>query len=356
MTRAERVGLSVLQRLDPETAHTLALKALRLGLGPSHPSKTAPRLAVSLAGLGLPNPLGLAAGLDKNAVAVDALLRTGIGFLEVGAATPEPQPGNPKPRLFRLPADNAVINRFGFNNDGMEAIAARLAARTEAGAVGINLGANKTSTDRAGDYARVLERIGPHVAFATVNVSSPNTERLRELQGREALTALIDGVMETNDKLPRRLPIFLKIAPDLAPAELEDIAEVAITHGLAGLIATNTTVSRAGLTDAHREETGGLSGAPLFARSTAVLARLYELTGGSVPLIGVGGIGSAQDAYTKIRAGATALQIYSALVFKGFSLVAQILDGLEQRLAADGYARVADAVGRDAAEWSARLN
>ncbi|WP_424932064.1 quinone-dependent dihydroorotate dehydrogenase [Amaricoccus macauensis] len=354
MSFAERAGLSVLHRLDPERAHEIALHAMRAGFGPRQEAVVSERLRVSVAGLDLPNPLGLAAGLDKNAVAVEPLLRAGFGFVEVGAATPLPQPGNPKPRLFRLTGDRAIINRFGFNNEGMEAIGARLEGRGSGGVVGINLGANKASADRAADYVRVLERIGPHVDFATVNVSSPNTERLRELQGRDALAALIGGVVEANAALCRPIPVFLKIAPDLGRDELSDIAEVALQSGISGIVATNTTLSREGLTSPEKGEAGGLSGAPLFERSTVVLARLYQLTGGRLPLIGVGGIRTGADAYAKIRAGASALQIYSALVYEGLSLVPRILGDLDRLLEKDGFNSLGDAVGRDATSWADR--
>ncbi len=292
--------------------------------------------------------LGLAAGLDKNAEAIEPLLNTGFGFIEVGAATPLPQPGNPRPRLFRLSGDQAVINRFGFNNDGMEAITARLAKRPSSGVVGLNLGANKTSEDRAADFAKVLTHAGPHVDFATVNVSSPNTEKLRDLQGRAALTALLERVMEARAGLDRPVLVFLKIAPDLTEEEQADVAECAMTAGIAAIIATNTTLSRDGLHSPHREEAGGLSGQPLFEKSTTVLRNIYRFTGGQIPLIGVGGVGSAEQAYAKIRAGASAVQIYSALVYGGMSLVREILDGLPPLLARDGFSNVSEAVGADA--------
>jgi dihydroorotate dehydrogenase len=344
---AERLGLPLLRRLDPETAHGLALKGLRAGLGPRTGPITTPRLALRLAGLDLPNPLGLAAGFDKNAEAVAPLLRAGFGFIEVGAATPHPQPGNPRPRLFRLRAERAAINRFGFNNEGMEAIALRLAARPPGGIVGLNLGANKASADRAADFAAVLAHAGPFVDFATVNVSSPNTERLRDLQGAEALSALLQGVMAANAALARPVPVFLKIAPDLTDAELVDLVAVALESGVAGIVATNTTLARDGLSDPQAAEAGGLSGRPLFARSTAVLARLATLTRGAVPLIGVGGVDSAETAYAKIRAGASAVQLYTGLVYGGLSLVPAILSGLDRLLARDGFTSVAQAVGTD---------
>jgi dihydroorotate dehydrogenase len=350
---AERIGLPLLHRLDPETAHAAALAAVRAGLGPRTGPVTSPRLATRLAGLALPNPLGLAAGFDKNATAVDALVRAGFGFVEVGAATPRPQPGNQRPRLFRLGEDAAVINRFGFNNDGAAAIAARLAARKRGGLVGLNLGANKDSADRAADFAEVLAQAGPFIDFATVNVSSPNTERLRDLQGRAALAGLLAGVAATNRGLARPVPLFLKIAPDLGHRELADIVDVALAAGIAGIVATNTTLARDGLRSPVSGEAGGLSGQPLFHRSTVVLAKVHAMTEGRLPLIGVGGVGSGAQAYAKIRAGASAVQLYTALVYGGFGLVGRILRDLEALLARDGYATVADAVGSGRDEWLA---
>lgn len=352
MTPVERLGLALLHRCDPETAHGLALRALSAGLAATPGAVTSPRLRTALAGLDLPNPVGLAAGFDKNATAVDRLVRAGFGFVECGAATPRPQPGNPRPRLFRLTEDQAVINRFGFNNDGMEAIAGRLAARRRHDVpVGLNLGANKDASDRAADFATVFARCAPHVDFATVNVSSPNTERLRDLQGKEALSALLAGVMEARKSLARPIPVLLKIAPDLDEAGLADIAEITLTSGIDAVIATNTTLARDGLTSAHRTEAGGLSGQPLFERSTRVLARLSRLTEGRVPLIGVGGIASAEQAYAKIRAGASAVQLYSALVYGGLSLAAEIAHGLDGLLARDGFSSVAEAVGCGRNDW-----
>lgn len=352
MTPTEKLGLALLHRVDPERAHGLSLLALRSGLLPLPGPVTSSRLATSIAGLSLPNPVGLAAGYDKNATAISALVRAGFGFVEVGAATPLPQPGNPRPRLFRLTEDRAAINRFGFNNEGAEAIAARLAAHPRGAVpVGLNLGANKTSTDRAADFARVLATCGPHVDFATVNVSSPNTEKLRDLQGAAALSALLAGVMDTRAGLSRRIPVFLKIAPDLNSEELEQLAEVALASGVDAVIATNTTLSREGLKSAHRGETGGLSGAPLFEKSTRVLAQLSRLTEGRLPLIGVGGISGADEAYAKIRAGASAVQLYTALVYGGLSLVPEIARGLEALLQRDGYSSVAEAVGTNRGVW-----
>ncbi len=352
MSLIEQAGLAILRRLDPEAAHGLALKALRTGLAPLPGPITSPRLQTTLCGLTFPNPIGLAAGFDKNAEAIPQLMRAGFGFLEVGAATPRPQTGNAKPRLFRLSEDRAAINRFGFNNDGMEAIAARLAKRPPGIPVGLNLGANKDSPDRAADFATVLARCGAHVDFATINVSSPNTERLRDLQGATALRALLDGVLEARAQLSTPVPIFLKIAPDLTDAEIAEIARVALDAKLDAIIATNTTLSRVGLQSPHRDEAGGLSGRPLFERSTRVLARLSMETGGQIPLIGVGGIASAEDAITKIRAGASAVQLYTAMVYDGLSLAARIANDLVTLVAKDGHATVAEAVGTDRKDWT----
>ncbi len=337
MKLIERLGLSALHQLQPEHAHDLSIRALSMGIVPL-PGKpfTSDRLQTRLAGLTLANPLGLAAGYDKNARAISPLMRAGFGFIEIGAATPLPQPGNPKPRLFRLSADRAIINRFGFNNEGVQAISERLAARPapypQGVPVGLNIGANKTSTDRAADFATVVRHAGEHADFLTVNVSSPNTEKLRDLQGPEALAALLAGVIEARNVLKKQPPVFVKIAPDLDGDALADIAAVALEAGIDAIIATNTTLSRSGIIDLQANEAGGLSGTPLFEPSTRILAQLYDLTRGKIPLIGVGGITSSGDAWQKIRAGASALQIYSALIYQGFSLVQRILEELDERL------------------------
>ena len=345
----EKLGLAVLHRMDPEKAHALSIRALKSEALPLPGLFSSPRLTTKIAGLVLPNPVGLAAGYDKNAEVIKPLSDAGFGFLELGAATPRPQPGNDKPRLFRLTEDRAVINRFGFNNDGAEAITARLAAQPTGMIRGLNLGANKDSTDRAEDYASVLAMAAPHLDFATVNVSSPNTERLRDLQGADALAALLEGVMKVRAGLAEPLPIFLKIAPDLDAHALLDIVNVAEAAGIDAIIATNTTLDREGLKSAHRGEKGGLSGAPLFEKSTRILAQLHQLT--NIPLIGVGGIASAEDAYAKIKAGASAVQLYSALVYEGISLVPRIAKGLDRLLEQDGHSNVADAVGTDVQRW-----
>ncbi|MCR8826216.1 quinone-dependent dihydroorotate dehydrogenase [Pseudosulfitobacter koreensis] len=341
----EKLGLAALRRVDPERAHGLALRALHTPFAALPGPVSSPRLTTHIAGLTLPNPVGLAAGFDKNATAIRPLTRAGFGFIEVGAATPLPQPGNAKPRLFRLTEDSAAINRFGFNNDGAVAIVARLARAQRTIPVGLNLGANKDSANRAEDFARVLQSARNHIDFATVNVSSPNTEKLRDLQGPMALAALLDGVM----KVRGDVPVFLKIAPDLTDQDLADIAKVAQDARIAAIIATNTTLDRAGLRSGYAGEAGGLSGAPLFEKSTRTLARLHSLT--DIPLIGVGGIGSARDAYAKIRAGASAVQLYTGLVYGGLSLAARIAKGLDVLLQQDGFSSVAEAVGTNTKDW-----
>lgn len=353
MSLIERAGLAALHRLDPERAHDLSLKALATGLVPL-PGRpfTSPRLATRIAGLDLPNPVGLAAGYDKNARVVGSLTRAGFGFVEVGAATPRPQPGNPKPRLFRLSEDQAIINRFGFNNEGAEAICARLAAGPRGVPVGLNIGANKDSDDRAADFARVASLAAPVADFLTINVSSPNTEKLRDLQGARALAALIGGVLDARDASGARPPVFVKIAPDLDEQALAELAAVLKDSGIDGAIATNTTLTRDGLASRHAGETGGLSGAPLFDLSTRMLARLYRHLGGSLPIIGVGGISSVEQAWAKIEAGASAVQLYSALIYQGFSLADRIARGLDARLAAE-RTTLAALTGSQADRWAA---
>ncbi|KGJ04714.1 dihydroorotate oxidase A [Paracoccus halophilus] len=355
MNPIERLGLAALHRLDPERAHDLSIMALSRGLVPLPGGPvTSDRLRLMLAGLDLPNPVGLAAGYDKNARALPALMRAGFGFVEIGAATPRPQPGNPRPRLFRLSEDRAIINRFGFNNDGAEAIARRLAARPardpQGIPVGLNIGANKDSADRSADFAQVVRTAGSAADFLTVNVSSPNTEKLRDLQGPQALAALLQGVIAARDELPGRVPVFIKIAPDLDDAALADIAAVALAAPVDAIIATNTTLSRDGLNSPHAGEAGGLSGAPLFERATRILARLYRETGGKLALIGVGGIGSAEQAWQKLRAGASAVQVYSALVYQGFSLAAQIARDIDARLEREGVT-LSELTGSGNRDW-----
>jgi dihydroorotate dehydrogenase len=306
-------------------------------------------LAVSLFGIEFPNPLGLAAGFDKNAEVPDAMLALGFGFVEIGSVTPKPQAGNPRPRLFRLAEDEAVINRMGFNNDGHEAVLHRLQRRTGGGIVGINLGANKDSEDRAGDYVKGMSVFGPVASYVTINISSPNTLGLRTLQSEAELRPLLLRVREARDRLPRRLPILLKLAPDLSEGDLQIIAACCSNAQVDGVILTNTTLQRPSLRSPHAGEAGGLSGAPLFDLSTQQLARFYMMSKGKIPLVGVGGIGSAEQAWRKITAGASLLQLYSALVYKGPGLIRDILSGLSMRLEKNGYSALQQAVGSAAA-------
>lgn len=352
MSVIEKLGLAALHRMDPETAHDLSIKALAAGVAPLHGGPvTSDRLRVQFAGMELPNPVGLAAGYDKNGRAIPALMKSGFGFIEIGAATPRPQPGNPKPRLFRLTDQQAIINRFGFNNEGAEAIGRRLSARPVGIPVGLNLGANKDSEDRAEDFAKVVRTAGASADFVTVNVSSPNTERLRDLQGAEALAALLDRVLSARDDLGKRLPVFLKIAPDLSDDEIRQIASVARNAGLDGIIATNTTLTRDGITGPHAAQAGGLSGRPLFAKSTRVLALLHKATEGQIPLIGVGGIASLDDLWEKLRAGASAVQIYSAMIYQGLSIAPRLAQALDDRLAQRGMT-LAEVSGSGVDDWT----
>jgi dihydroorotate dehydrogenase len=344
------LGARALRALDPETAHDLTLAALRAGLGPDAPADADPILATGLAGLHLPNPVGLAPGFDKNAAVPRALLRAGFGFVECGTVTPRAQAGNPRPRLFRLAADRAVINRMGFNNAGLEAFAAGLGARGPGGVVGANVGANKDSADRARDYVTGLQRLWPLADYFTLNVSSPNTPGLRDLQAKAALADLLGAVAEARAVLAAgpagNRPVFLKVAPDLSPGDVGDIVEAALAFGLEGLIVANTTVARsAGLSGGRRGEAGGLSGAPLFGPSTALLREFHAAAAGRLALIGVGGVASGRDAYAKLRAGADAVQLYTALAYEGPGLVSRILRELAALLRSDGFAGVREAVG-----------
>jgi len=334
-----------LRSLDPEAAHGWAIRGLSWGLGPRGETDD-PILAGSLAGVPLPNVVGLAPGFDKDAQVFGPMLRAGFGFVECGTVTPRPQAGNPRPRLFRLSEDRAVINRMGFNNQGLGAFADRLARRGP-GVVGANIGANKDAEDRIADYVAGLRRLWGLASYFTINVSSPNTPGLRALQTRGALDELLGRLAEARDQLPAAGggPIFLKVAPDLDATEIETIAELTAAHGLSGLIVSNTTVTRPSLRSRHAGESGGLSGAPLFELSTRVLRAFAAAAAGRLTLIGVGGIGSGADAYAKIRAGASAVQLYSALVFEGPGLAARIKRDLAERLRADGFRSVAEAVG-----------
>lgn len=341
-----------LAAVGPETAHRLTVKALAWGLVPAAAAAPDPRLVQRLFGLDFPNPLGLAAGADKNGEAPDGALALGFGFSEVGTVTPRAQPGNPRPRLFRLDEDRAIINRMGFNNDGHAAVFARLAARAgRTGLVGVNIGANRDSTDRIADYVAGVHAFHAVAAYLAVNVSSPNTPGLRDLQTRPQLSALIDRLNDARAALPRPVPLLLKIAPDLAPDDLADIAELSLAGGIDGIIVSNTTVSRPPLRSRHAGEGGGLSGRPLFELSTRRLAEVHRLTEGRIPLIGVGGIESAETAWQKVRAGASLLQLYTALVFDGPGLVMDIRRGLAERVTALGLSSIAAAVGSGVKEW-----
>jgi dihydroorotate dehydrogenase len=335
--------------LESETGHRLAIRALG-SLPPGPPAKPGP-LAVEVAGLAFPNPVGVAAGFDKDAEVPGALLGLGFGFTEVGSITPLPQVGNPKPRLFRLVEDQAVINRMGFNNGGAEAALARLKARAgRPGIVGVNIGANKDSADRIGDYAVMARIMTPVANYLCVNVSSPNTPGLRALQDEGALTALIEAVIAARDEAMGDAappPVFLKVAPDLEPADIDAIARIALDKQLGALVVSNTTISRPALRSHHAGETGGLSGAPLRALATERLRDFRKATGGAVPLVGVGGIATAEHAWERIRAGASLVQLYSAMVYEGPGLGARIVRGLEALMRRDGFASIAEAVGSE---------
>jgi dihydroorotate dehydrogenase len=353
----DRLAVPLLRTLDPETAHALALNALKIAPLRRAAADDA-KLAVRAFGLTFPNPVGLAAGFDKNAEVPDALFRLGFGFVEVGGVTPLPQAGNPRPRLFRLDADEAVINRLGLNSDGLEAVVARLAARAGApGLVGINIGANKDTVDRAADYVACIAALAPHVSFLTVNVSSPNTPGLRNLQQAAALDELLARVIDARERAAigrARKPLLLKIAPDLGLADLDDVVGIARRHGIDGMVVGNTTVSRKNLREtAKARQQGGLSGRPLFALATRMLAETYVRAEGAFPLIGVGGIDSGAAAFAKIKAGASLVQLYSGLIFRGVSLVDAIKKDLIDFMRIGRLDSLVEAVGRDAAAVTA---
>lgn len=337
----------VLRFIEPERAHRLTILALKLGFAPRDVAPNPASLGIDLWGLHFANPLGIAAGFDKNGEVPDAMLKLGLGFAEVGTVTPRPQAGNPRPRIFRLSEERAVINRLGFNNEGHQALKRRLVARrARPGIVGVNIGANKDAEDRIADYEAGIASFEGLASYFTVNISSPNTPGLRALQNKAELETLVTRVMQARKG---RTPILLKIAPDLTDEELADIAAVALERGLDGLIVSNTTIRREGFVSGpHSNETGGLSGQPLFALSTEVLRTMYRLTGGKIPIVGVGGVSSGADAYAKIRAGASLVQLYTALTYDGPMLVSRIKRELARLLAADGIEHLRDAVGLDA--------
>jgi dihydroorotate dehydrogenase len=355
----DRLALPLLHALDPEDAHRLAIKMLQFApLPPAPPDDK--RLTMRVFGLNFPNPVGIAAGFDKNAEVPDALLRAGFGFVEVGTVTPLPQPGNPRPRLFRLSADHAVINRLGFNSDGAEAVLRRLATRTTTGGiVGVNIGANKGSPDRVADYVRLIERVAAVASYVTVNISSPNTPGLRDMQHAAALDDLLARVLDARERVAPKAgqtPILLKIAPDLSLGDLDDAVAIARTRRVDGMIVGNTTVTRpAGLRESDQaKEAGGLSGRPLLPLANRMLAETYVRVEGVFPLVGAGGIDSGASALAKIRAGASLVQIYSGLVFRGLALVAEIKAALLGALTRDGRSSLNDYVGADAASITAQ--
>jgi dihydroorotate dehydrogenase len=352
----------LLFRMSPETAHHLVLRGLSLAprfAALAAPKFTAPQaLKQQLWNLSFPHPIGLAAGLDKDGIAVNGLLRCGFSFIEVGTVTPKPQPGNPSPRLFRLVEDEALVNRMGFNNQGADALGRNLLRRKLPGVIGVNIGKNKTTPNAQAvdDYVQLVDRLYRVADYMTVNVSSPNTPGLRDLQSEDWLIPLLQAVKEARDKqyqahldkvVPHWVPILVKLAPDLPDTTLRSLARRMIDIGIDGLIATNTTIGRDGLLSPLQRETGGLSGRPLRKRSTEVVSLLYQETAGRIPIIGSGGVFSAEDAYEKIRAGASLVQVYTGFIYKGPRLVKELVDGLDQLLKADGFRCIVDAVGAD---------
>jgi len=351
-------SLPMLRMLDAEDAHRLAIRGLRM-LPYARPRPDDPKLAVRAFGLNFPNPVGIAAGFDKNAEVPDALLRLGFGFAEIGSVTPKPQSGNPRPRIFRLERDEAVINRLGFNNDGAEVVLRRLAARAQnGGIVGVNVGANKDSPDRTQDYVRLIETFAPVASYFTVNVSSPNTPGLRNLQQTAELDDLLARVIDARERVRKNAgdsPVLLKIAPDLSLADLDDVVHVARSRGVDGMIVANTTIGRPSTLreQARSKEQGGLSGRPLFRLSTRMVAETFVRVEGAFPLIGAGGIDSGGAALTKIRAGASLIQLYSSLVYKGVGLVDSIKADLSSTLLRTGRDSLSEIVGADAATITA---
>ena len=351
-----RLARPALHLVDPERAHTLAISALKHGLLRPHAAPDDPVLATQVWGLSFANPIGLAAGFDKQAEVIDPMLGFGFGFVEAGTVTPEPQPGNPRKRLFRLDEDEAVINRFGFNSEGLAAFAQRLAERRKGahapGIVGANVGKNRDSADAAADYAKGVATVTPAADYIVVNLSSPNTPGLRGLQARAPIEDLLRRALAARagaaSVAGRPPPLLAKVGPDLDDGQLQDIADVALATGIDGLIVGNTTLARsATLRSRDRDEAGGLSGKPLMAPSTACLRQFYRVTAGRIPIIGCGGVASGADAYAKIRAGASLVQLYTALVFRGPGLAATIKRDLAKLLRADGFSHVGEAVGVD---------
>lgn len=356
MSLLRRALMEALYLADPETAHRLAIRALASGLVPAAQAVTDPRLAMNIAGLDFANPLGMAAGFDKNGEVPDAILRLGFGFTEAGTVTPRPQAGNPRPRIFRLRKSKGVINRLGFNNEGHDAVHARLARRFHRGGiVGVNIGANKDSPDLIADYEEGIRRFAGISSYFTINISSPNTPGLRNLQAGEALERLLGRVFAALDDKESQPPVFLKVAPDLDDADLAAIADVVGSSRLAGLMVSNTTLSRAHVQgEANAREAGGLSGQPLFHRSTVILARFARLLPQHIRLVGIGGIHDAETAWSKIEAGASLLQLYSGMVYEGPHIARQILQGLCERLDAEGLQGLEPVIGRRREDWAGR--
>lgn len=359
LSLVDRVGLAALHKMDAETAHGVTIKALKSGLLPACEAPDDPRLHQTFWDLTFANPIGMAAGFDKDGDVPDEVLRLGFGFTEIGSVTPLPQPGNPKPRVFRLPEDEGVINRFGFNNKGHEALLQKLEARkSRPGIVGINVGANKDATDRIADYVKGIEAFAPYASYFTVNISSPNTPGLRDLQARSSLEELLSGVMDARntamERIGRKVPVLLKIAPDVDDIALDDICAVVLAKHVDGMIVSNTTISRDGLkSGAVAEEAGGLSGKPVFRKATIALAKTRKRVGADLPLIGVGGIDSAETAWTKITAGADLLQLYSSMVYKGPRLARDIVAGLSAKLDREGLSSLREARDANLEAWAA---
>jgi dihydroorotate dehydrogenase len=352
------VARPILFALPPEDAHELTLKSLERGIYPRDNAPSDARLAVKVAGLTFPNPIGIAAGFDKDARVPDAVLGLGCGFAEIGTVTPLAQTGNPKPRVFRLVDEKALINRLGFNNEGHQAARARLQLRTASGIVGVNIGANKDTVDRIADYVAGIEAFNSVATYFMVNISSPNTTGLRKLQDPGSLDVLLTRVMAARAALvatgqPKR-PIFVKIAPDVGEDEIEPICRQLVNHGVDGIAVSNTTLSRPGLHGGLAREGGGLSGAPLFHRSTVMLARVHQATGGTIPLIGIGGIISGATALNKIEAGASLIQLYTGLIYEGPGLIATMKSHLAQAVTVAGVGSISALIGRHVATWAAK--
>ncbi|MEZ5692193.1 MAG: quinone-dependent dihydroorotate dehydrogenase [Rickettsiales bacterium] len=351
MIKSYKTLQPLLYMLKPETAHNIAISALKYGLIPKQERVDSPILKQNIYGIDFDNPIGLAAGFDKNAVAIDSLLKQGFSFVEAGTVTPKPQSGNPKPRIFRLEEDEAIINRLGFNNNGIEYFIKNFIRHdAELGIAGANIGKNKNTENAEEDYVLCLNSVYPYVDYITVNISSPNTTGLRDLQEGKALLSLLSAISNAREEniktYKKRIPILLKIAPDIDDRQCEDIVEAVVTHRIDGIIIGNTTISRPqSLTSPYKQEKGGLSGKPLFSLSTEILSKIYKISRGKVPLIATGGISSANDAYSKICSGANLIQIYSALIYQGFGLVRTINEELIQLIKNDGFSHISEAIG-----------